>query len=182
MCPLSPKQCWDTKLETLSSKINTVPMPCKLLDNNWLGCVQFLVSGQLLLWESCPDNKVHGPNMGHIWGWQDPGGPHVGPMNFAVWVDALYYLSNPMEWLLTHWGQDKMTTENIFKCILYNKNYHVCIINFIEICYLHVIYLFFQRCGLNLVYMCTIAVLRKWGWVEIKYFSQRISVLHDECK
>ena len=25
-------------------------------------------------------------NMGPIWGQQDPGGPHVGPMNFAIWV------------------------------------------------------------------------------------------------
>ena len=32
-----------------------------------------------------PDNKVHGANMGSIWGRQDPGGPHVGPMNFAIW-------------------------------------------------------------------------------------------------
>ena len=23
--------------------------------------------------------------MGPTWGWQDPGGPHVGPMNFAIW-------------------------------------------------------------------------------------------------
>ena len=23
--------------------------------------------------------------MGPIWGRQDPGGPHVGPMNFAIW-------------------------------------------------------------------------------------------------
>ena len=23
--------------------------------------------------------------MGHTWGRQDPGGPHVGPMNFALW-------------------------------------------------------------------------------------------------
>ena len=36
--------------------------------------------------------KVHGANMGPIWGrqdqvWgrQDPGGPHGGPMNFAIW-------------------------------------------------------------------------------------------------
>ena len=36
-----------------------------------------------------PDNKVHGANMGSIWGWQDPGGPHVGPMSFAIWVMAL---------------------------------------------------------------------------------------------
>ena len=32
-----------------------------------------------------PDSKVHGTSMGPIWGWQDPGGPHVGPMNFAIW-------------------------------------------------------------------------------------------------
>ena len=34
---------------------------------------------------SCPDSKVHVANMGSIWGRQDPGGPHVGPMNFAIW-------------------------------------------------------------------------------------------------
>ena len=32
-----------------------------------------------------PDSKVHGANTGPIWGRQDPGGPHVGPMNFAIW-------------------------------------------------------------------------------------------------
>ena len=32
-----------------------------------------------------PESKVHGTNMGPIWGRQDPDGPHVGPMNFAIW-------------------------------------------------------------------------------------------------
>ena len=32
-----------------------------------------------------PHNKVHGANMGPIWGRRDPGGPHVGPMSFASW-------------------------------------------------------------------------------------------------
>ena len=32
-----------------------------------------------------PDSKVHGAKMGPIWGWQDPGGSHVGPMNLAIW-------------------------------------------------------------------------------------------------
>ena len=36
-----------------------------------------------------PDSKVHGANMGPIWGRQDPGGPSVGPMNFAIW-DAIW--------------------------------------------------------------------------------------------
>ena len=38
-----------------------------------------------LLTKSIPDSKVHGANMGPIWGRQDPGGPHVDPMNFANW-------------------------------------------------------------------------------------------------
>ena len=33
-----------------------------------------------------PDSKVHGANMGPIWGRQDPGGPHGGPMSLAIWV------------------------------------------------------------------------------------------------
>ena len=37
-----------------------------------------------------PDSKVHGANMGPIWGRQDPGGPHVGPMNLAIWVEYMY--------------------------------------------------------------------------------------------
>ena len=32
-----------------------------------------------------PVNKVHGANMVPIWGRQDPGGPHVDPMNLAIW-------------------------------------------------------------------------------------------------
>ena len=28
--------------------------------------------------------------MGSIWGQQDPGGPHVGPMNFVIWDNQPY--------------------------------------------------------------------------------------------
>ena len=44
-------------------------------------------------WQRNPDSKVHGANMGPIWGRQDPGGPHVGPMNSAIWecyVDEIF--------------------------------------------------------------------------------------------
>ena len=34
-----------------------------------------------------PDRKVHGANMEPTWGRQDPGGSHIGPMNFAIWVN-----------------------------------------------------------------------------------------------
>ena len=40
---------------------------------------------------SIPDSKVHGANMGPIWGRQDPDGPHAGPMNFVIWVDNVWY-------------------------------------------------------------------------------------------
>ena len=32
-----------------------------------------------------PNSKVHEASMGPIWGRQDPGGPHIGPMNFPIW-------------------------------------------------------------------------------------------------
>ena len=35
--------------------------------------------------ESGPDSKFHWAYMGPIWGLQDPGGPHVGTINFAIW-------------------------------------------------------------------------------------------------
>ena len=41
---------------------------------------------------SYPYSTVHGANMGPIWGWQDPGGPRVGPMNFAIWVIMIIHL------------------------------------------------------------------------------------------
>ena len=28
---------------------------------------------------------VDGAHMEPIWGWQDPGGTQVGPINFAIW-------------------------------------------------------------------------------------------------
>ena len=32
-----------------------------------------------------PDNKVHGANMGLTWVLSAPDGPHIGPMNLAIW-------------------------------------------------------------------------------------------------
>ena len=44
-----------------------------------------------------PDSKVHGANMGPIWGQQDPGGPHVDPTNLATWVTIACH-----NWLLLY--------------------------------------------------------------------------------
>ena len=44
-----------------------------------------MVAGKCHLPINIPDSKAHGANKGPIWGRQDPGGPHVGLMNFAIW-------------------------------------------------------------------------------------------------
>ena len=46
---------------------------------------------QVQLMGTNPDRKVYGVNMGPIWGWQDPGGLHVGPMNFAI-REFIYFI------------------------------------------------------------------------------------------
>ena len=49
-----------------------------------------------------PDSKVHGANMEPIWGQQDPGGLHVGPMNFAIWdhilIPIMIEIVAPVQW------------------------------------------------------------------------------------
>ena len=46
------------------------------------------MTAEARLFQSVPDSKVHRANMGPTWGQQDPGGPHVGPMNLAIWVGS----------------------------------------------------------------------------------------------
>ena len=48
-------------------------------------CEMFMMKCFSFLQKTISDSKVHGANMGPTWGRQDPGGPHVGPMNFAIW-------------------------------------------------------------------------------------------------
>ena len=54
---------------------------------HWAAC-------QLDYNNGCPDSKVHGAYIETTWGRQDPGGPHVGPMNFAIWVGVAFKLEN----------------------------------------------------------------------------------------
>ena len=62
------------------SDANVIACICVVITYEWS---QLLLCMQKL--NKDPDSKVHGANMGTIWGRQDPGGPHVGPMNFAIW-------------------------------------------------------------------------------------------------
>ena len=69
-----------------------------ILSQERYGPVSFIESLPLLLmiwWgkepgHQNPDSKVHGDNMGPIWGRQDQGGPHVGPVNFAIWETRVF--------------------------------------------------------------------------------------------
>ena len=53
----------------------------------WGLCFTFVTA---VLYEVFPESKVHGDNMGPIWGRQGQDGPYVGPMSFALWV-VLYW-------------------------------------------------------------------------------------------
>ena len=55
-----------------------------------------------------PDSKVHGANMGPIWGRQYPSGPYVGPMNLAIWV-YIFLLWHIYEMCSRHIGEDFAT-------------------------------------------------------------------------
>ena len=49
-----------------------------------------IIEEQDLAWQTTtymylnPDSKVHAANMGPIWGRQEPGGPHIGPIDIAI--------------------------------------------------------------------------------------------------
>ena len=66
----------------------------------------------LPVYQYYPDSKVHGANMGPIWGRQDPGGSHVGPMNFAIWVG--HQLSAVI--LKLHWWHKEVVFMQSIRC------------------------------------------------------------------
>ena len=67
--------------------------------------------------------------MGPIWGRQDPGGPHVGPMNFAIWDINVFYVSQDntaiMSSVSNHRSKiiDIVIDYNSSKTRIYSKSY-----------------------------------------------------------
>ena len=57
--------------------IENLPALVQVMVWCWTGAKPFSVP--LMAYFTDPDSKVHGANIGPIWGRQDPGGPHVGP-------------------------------------------------------------------------------------------------------
>ena len=72
---------WSKKLTT--AKIGQV-FKMKYDTNVWR-TLRFFV---MLFYLDIPESKVYWAKMGPIGGRQDPGGPHVGPTNLAIW-DAM---------------------------------------------------------------------------------------------
>ena len=91
------------------------------------------------LHEAFPDSKVHGDNMGPIWSRQDPGGPHVGPMNFIIWVhirhkrcqeDFIIYRKDTMTYLTfigttISWSKDSSASKQLSLSKTLNKSSHI---------------------------------------------------------
>ena len=55
----------------------------------WYSTIELSCFFSLNIEGNNPDSKVRGANMGPIWGRQDPGGPHVGHMDLAIWESVL---------------------------------------------------------------------------------------------
>ena len=61
-----------------------------------------------------PYSMVHCANMGPIWGRQDPGGPHGGPMNFAIWKITIKLWTN--QWDTLNMSQVDVTYTTVIPC------------------------------------------------------------------
>ena len=81
--------------------------------------------------ESNSDSKVHGASMGPIWGRQDPGGPHVGPMNFVIWEYVCVYLVHVPWYLQPAWWHSMFSAQkgpiqiNWTRCIMFLNHVNI---------------------------------------------------------
>ena len=76
----------DPSTHSISAYIIQHPCVCKVFIGKNVIYPVFIRGSYSCLVQYNPDSKVHGTNKGPIWGRQDPGGPHVGSINFAIWI------------------------------------------------------------------------------------------------
>ena len=89
------KYCWDSNtkhsllwgalLEAWSTHLHPIERRVLLWSHIAVMQLQLQWVQSAVTEGNIPDSKVHGANMGPIWGRQDPGGLHVGPMNLTIW-------------------------------------------------------------------------------------------------
>ena len=75
-----------------------------------------------------PNSKVPGANMWPIRGLQDPGGPHVGPMNFAIWITYIHFtffssFSRPVADAVDHTQQQLCVENGVDQLPVLNTDY-----------------------------------------------------------
>ena len=66
--------------------------------------VQWDRGGELDYFFIVPDSKVHGAKIEPIWGRQEPGGPHFGPMNLAIRGPCEH--GHSASWLFLMWHEN----------------------------------------------------------------------------
>ena len=96
-----------------------------------------------------PASKVDGANMGSIWGRQDPGGLHVGPMNFAIWDHQI--LAKQCHILASLTPKQKY----VWVCMMYRCDYHTEHYGILEYCVGHPVHAFISK-------ECLPPALPKW--------------------
>ena len=80
-------------IHTLFTALSSEVAPVKGSYRHLQNCKMYYEINYIIASKNCPDSKVHGANMGPIWGRQDPGGPHVGPMTLDIWASTLHCFS-----------------------------------------------------------------------------------------
>ena len=96
----------------------------RLISANWGPCLIYIIlkkNYHIIVALHYPDSKVRGSNMGLIWGRQDPGGPHVGPMNLAIWVyfHFIIYTGSPCALVCYDHIICTATTQNFIKMVTF---------------------------------------------------------------
>ena len=70
-------------LFSISHTVSTITISVNSTSTISPGCTQMTLTESLAV-DTVPDSKAHGANLGPVWVRQDPGRPHVGPMNLAT--------------------------------------------------------------------------------------------------
>ena len=77
-------------------------------------------------WSNHPDSNVHVANMGPTWGRQEPGGPHVGHTDFAIW--AYDYQNVVKEFLTRNLGRFSISMTEIIAIAYTDKTVSIFMI------------------------------------------------------
>ena len=173
-----PYQHWPSMTDTIFQRIlSKIFVWCNIMAPN-------KGQGQVIL-----ENKVHGANMGPIWGRQDPGGPHVGPMNFAMWDDIppvsvgcnilsllLILASCAKQWITTSRTRAKSLLESELSTTrVYVCPYHSVLTNWQNYGGVHVTYVLRIDYPFRLFSMLVWSYITYWWSSNIRTYTESIS-------